>query len=59
MISTLPDWIPAAAAASQQYGLFSNDALIATVMQTKGLTSLASAGADFDRVPRLTRYTPV
>jgi predicted nucleic acid-binding protein len=54
-----PDWIATAAALSQQYSLFSNDALIVTIMQAHGLTSLASNDGDFDRVPGLTRYAPV
>jgi hypothetical protein len=29
-----------------------------TVMQTSGLSRLASCDADFDRVPGLTRYAP-
>ena len=35
------------------------DALLIAVMQANGLTSLASHDSDFDRVPSLTRYTPV
>jgi predicted nucleic acid-binding protein len=44
---------------SQQTGLLTNDALLVTVMQANGLTSLASHDPDFDRVPGLTRYAPV
>jgi len=44
---------------SRLTGLLSNDALIAAVMQANGLTRLASADKDFDRVPGLTRYAPV
>jgi predicted nucleic acid-binding protein len=47
-----------AAVISQQYGLLTNDALSLAVMQANGLTKLASADADFDRVPGLTRYAP-
>ncbi len=43
---------------SRQTGLLSNDALIVAVMQTNGLTNLASSDLDFDRVPGLTRYAP-
>jgi predicted nucleic acid-binding protein len=53
-----PTQLDAAAAISQQTGLLSNDALIVAVMQTHGLTNLASADPDFDRVPALTRYAP-
>lgn len=31
---------------------------VIAVMQTQGLTVLASEDADFDRVPSLTRYRP-
>jgi predicted nucleic acid-binding protein len=48
-----------AADLSQQFGLLTNDALILSVMRHQGLTLLASHDADFDRVPGLTRYTPV
>jgi predicted nucleic acid-binding protein len=47
-----------AARVSQQYGLLSGDALIVSVMQSHGLTHLASEDADFDRVPGITRYGP-
>ena len=53
-----PGWIATAARLSQQYSLFSNDALIVTIMQAHGLTSIASNDADFDRVPGITRYAP-
>ena len=33
--------------------------MIVAVMQTHGLTNLASNDADFDRVSGLTRYAPV
>jgi predicted nucleic acid-binding protein len=58
-VLTIPtDLIATAAAISQQTGLLSNDALIVALMQANGLTKLASADADFDRVPGLTRYEP-
>ena len=44
---------------SRQHGLLSGDALILAVMQSHGLTNLASNDADFDRVPGITRYTPL
>jgi hypothetical protein len=31
---------------------------VVAVMHANGLTNLASADADFDRVPALTRYAP-
>jgi predicted nucleic acid-binding protein len=56
----LPTLAPAslvdAAIISQQYGLLTNDALSLAVMQADGLTKIASADADFERVPGLTRY---
>src|SRR5262249_54606591 len=48
----------AAANYSQQFELLTGDALIVAVMRQHGLTTLASADTDFDRVPGLTRYTP-
>jgi predicted nucleic acid-binding protein len=42
-----------------QYGLLSSDALIVAMMQRHGLVHLASLDADFDRVPGITRYSPV
>ena len=44
---------------SQLYGLLHNDALIVALMQANGLNHLASADADFDRVPGLSRYAPI
>jgi predicted nucleic acid-binding protein len=58
VLTIAPDLIATAAAFSQQYGLLSNDALIAAVMRANGLTHLASNDVDFDRVPWLTRYAP-
>jgi len=51
-------WPDAAAGVSQQTGLLHNDALIVAVMRVHGLTNLASADPDFDRVPGITRYAP-
>jgi predicted nucleic acid-binding protein len=50
--------VAAGAAVSQETGLLTNDALIVAVMQSHGLTNLASHHADFDRVPGLARYAP-
>lgn len=44
---------------SRQYELLTGDALLVAVMRQHGLTDLASADIDFDRVPGLTRYAPV
>jgi predicted nucleic acid-binding protein len=52
-------WLDAATAISQQTGLLHNDALIVAAMHAHGLTQLASADPDFDRVPGLMRYAPV
>lgn len=43
---------------SRQHGLLSNDALIVAMMQSSGLTLLASSDADFDIVPGITRVVP-
>jgi predicted nucleic acid-binding protein len=53
-----PAWLDPAAEISQQTGLLHNDALIIAVMRAHGLTNLASADPDFDRVPGITRYAP-
>ena len=53
-----PAWLDTAAGVSQQTGLLHNDALVVAVMQAHGLTNLASADPDFDRVPGITRYAP-
>lgn len=52
-------WLDVAADVSQQTGLLHNDALVVAVMQHYGLTNLASADPDFDRVPGIVRYGPV
>ena len=44
---------------SIQHGLLSGDALILAMMQSQGLTQLASNDADFDRIPGITRFGPV
>jgi hypothetical protein len=44
---------------SRQHGLLSGDALLLAVMQTNGLTQLASNDGDFDRVPGIMRFGPV
>jgi predicted nucleic acid-binding protein len=49
----------AAASYSQQYELLTGDALILAVMRDHGLTHVASADTDFDRVPGILRYGPV
>jgi predicted nucleic acid-binding protein len=51
--------VEAATQLSQQYELLTGDALVVAVMRQQGLTDLASADDDFDRVPGLTRYAPV
>lgn len=52
------DLVYQATALSQLHGLLTGDALVLAVMQTHGLTHLASNDDDFDRVPGLTRYAP-
>jgi predicted nucleic acid-binding protein len=51
-----PAWLDLAAEVSQQTGLLHQDALAIAVMRIHGLTNLASADPDFDRVPGITRY---
>jgi predicted nucleic acid-binding protein len=59
VLTVSPAMLATAVALGQQIGLLINDALLVAVMQANGLTNLASGGADFDRVPGLTRYAPV
>ncbi len=58
VLTLAPASLVDAASISQQYGLLTNDALSVAVMQANGLTIIASADTDFDRVPGLTRYGP-
>jgi predicted nucleic acid-binding protein len=58
ILTLAPASLVDAAIISQQYGLLTNDALSLAVMQANGLTKIASADTDFDRVPGLTRYAP-
>jgi predicted nucleic acid-binding protein len=53
-----PALLDPAAEVSQQTGLLHNDALTIAIMRAHGLTNLASADPDFDRVPAITRYAP-
>jgi predicted nucleic acid-binding protein len=58
-ILTIPaDLLDPAAEVSQQTGLLHNDAVIVALLRLHGLSNLASADADFDRVPGLARYAP-
>lgn len=43
----------------QKHGLLSGDALIVAIMQANSLTNLTSNDADFDRVPGITRFSPI
>ncbi len=58
-LTIAPSLIVSAAVISQRVGLLSNDALIVAVMQAHGLNHLASNDADFERVPWITRYSPI
>ena len=44
---------------SQQFGLLTNDAVVVAVMERQGLKNLASNDGDFDRLPTITRFTPI
>jgi predicted nucleic acid-binding protein len=58
VLTVSPSLVVTAAGLSQQFGLLIIDAVTVTLMQTNGLTKLASQDTDFDRVPGLTRYAP-
>lgn len=48
-----------AADSSRQFGLLSGDALAIAIMRSHPITDIASNDSDFERVPGLTRYTPI
>jgi predicted nucleic acid-binding protein len=58
LLTTSPAMVPTIAALCQQIGLLTNDAAVVAIMQSNGLSKLASNDADFDRVPGITRYAP-
>jgi predicted nucleic acid-binding protein len=58
LLTITPAMVPTIAALCQQVGLLTNDAAVVAIMQSNGLTKIASGDADFDRVPGLTRYAP-
>jgi predicted nucleic acid-binding protein len=58
VLALAPTLLGAAALISQQHGLLTNDALTVAVMRANGLSKIASADTDFDRVPGVTRYAP-
>jgi predicted nucleic acid-binding protein len=58
-LTVTPPVLVAAVALCQQLGLLTNDAVTVALMQTQGLTKVASSDSDFDRVPGLTRYAPL
>ncbi len=59
VLTLTPPLVHSATNLSRQTGLLYADALVVAIMQDHGLTHLASLDADFDRVPGLTRYSPV
>ena len=59
VLAILPDLLDVAAAVTQQTGLLHNDSSIVALMKLHGMTNLASADTDFDRVPGITRFAPV
>jgi predicted nucleic acid-binding protein len=58
ILTITPVMVPTIAAVSQQVGLLTNDAAVVAIMQSSGLTRIASNDADFDRLPGITRYAP-
>jgi predicted nucleic acid-binding protein len=51
--------VEAATRLSQQYELLTGDALVVAVMQMQVFTNIASNDSDFDRMPGITRYSPL
>jgi predicted nucleic acid-binding protein len=58
ILPVVPSLLQPAAMLSQQHGLLTNDAICVALMQAQGITKVASADADFDRVPGIVRYAP-
>jgi predicted nucleic acid-binding protein len=58
VMAPTPGLVLKAADTCRMHGLLCNDALVVAIMQSIGLTDLASNDADFDRVPWLVRYSP-
>jgi predicted nucleic acid-binding protein len=58
ILTISPAIVRTIAAISRQIGLLTNDAAVVAIMQSSGLTKIASNDPDFDRVPGLTRYGP-
>jgi predicted nucleic acid-binding protein len=58
VLTVTPAMLAAAMVLCQQLGLLTNDGIIVATMQANGLTKIASADTDFDRVPGITRYAP-
>jgi predicted nucleic acid-binding protein len=59
VLVTSANLLDQAAAVTQHTGVLHNDAMIVAIMRMRGLSKLASADQDFDRIPGLTRYAPV
>ena len=59
LLTIAPSLVGTIAALCQQIGLLTNDAAVVAIMQSNGLTKIASNDPDFDRVPGITRYAPV
>jgi predicted nucleic acid-binding protein len=58
ILPVTPGTLATAVVLCQQLGMLTNDGLILAVMQSPGLTKLASHDSDFDGVPGVTRYSP-
>jgi predicted nucleic acid-binding protein len=58
ILTISPALVPTIASICQQIGLLTNDAAVVAMMQSGGLTKIASNDTDFDRVPGITRYAP-
>ena len=58
VLAVTPSLITVGATISQQTGLLTNAAIMVAIMQANGLTKLASADADLDCAPGITRYAP-
>jgi predicted nucleic acid-binding protein len=58
ILSLTPEVLSLSAAERTNHGLLTNDSLVVSLMRANGLTRLATADSDFERIPDLEVYTP-
>jgi predicted nucleic acid-binding protein len=58
ILSFTPEILTASEEVRKSEGLLTNDSLVVTFLRDRGLTKLATANGDFDRVPGVEVYKP-